>query len=91
MSTEDKIVSLNDFKENRKLVDSDGKPYTGYYSNYYEWVNDQQEYYEEYYKKQWTWGVGPMFGFNGEYHIAGGLSLFSDIKLRAFDKIFLEL
>ena len=50
MSTEDKIVSLNDFKEDRKFLDLDGKPYTGFYTNYYDRVNDQQGYFEEYYK-----------------------------------------
>ena len=47
MSTEDKIVSLNDFKEDRKFLDLDGKPYTGFYTNYYDRVNDQQGYIEE--------------------------------------------
>ena len=66
MSIEDKIVSLNDFKENRKLIDSDGEPYTGFYTNYYDWVNDQQEYYEEYYKDGKLNGLSTCWYENGQ-------------------------
>ena len=66
MGTEDKIVSLNDFKENRKLVASDGEPYTGFYTNYYDWVNDQQEYYEEYYKNGKLNGLSTWWYENGQ-------------------------
>ena len=66
MSTEDKIVSLNDFKENRKLVDSDGKPYTGFYTNYYDRVNDQQGYFEEYYKDGKLNGLSTWWYENGQ-------------------------
>ena len=66
MSIEDKIVSLNDFKENRKLVDSDGKPYTGFYTNYYDRVNDQQGYFEEYYKDGKLNGLSTWWYENGQ-------------------------
>lgn len=28
-----------------------------------------------------NWGAGPMFGFNGEYHLTHGISLFSDSNI----------
>jgi len=43
MCKKEKIISLNDFKENRKLVAPDGTPYTGVYTDYYDWENDQKE------------------------------------------------
>ena len=43
MHKKEKIISLNDFKENRKLVAPDGTPYTGVYTDYYDWENDQKE------------------------------------------------
>ena len=49
MRKKEKIISLNDFKENRKSIASDGTPYTGVYTDYYDWENDQKEH-EEYYK-----------------------------------------
>jgi len=66
MSTEDKIVSLNDFKENRKLLDSDGTPYTGFYTNYYDSLNDSSEYYEEYYKDGKLNGLSAWWYENGQ-------------------------
>jgi len=66
MSTEDKIVSLNDFKEDRKFLDLDGKPYTGFYTNYYDRVNDQQGYFEEYYKDGKLNGLSTCWYENGQ-------------------------
>jgi len=66
MSTEDKIVSLNDFKEDRKFLDLDGKPYTGFYTNYYDRVNDQQGYFEEYYKDGKLNGLSAWWYENGQ-------------------------
>ena len=66
MGTEDKIVSLNDFKENRKLVDSDGTLYTGFYTDYYDLVNDQQGYFEEYYKDGKLNGLSTFWYENGQ-------------------------
>ena len=66
MSTEDKIVSLNDFKEDRKFLDLDGKPYTGFYTNYYDRVNDQQGYFEEYYKDGKLNGLSTWWYENGQ-------------------------
>ena len=66
MSTEDKIVSLNDFKENRKLLDSDGTSYTGFYTDYYDRVNDQQGYFEEYYKDGKLNGLSTWWYENGQ-------------------------
>ena len=66
MSTEDKIVSLNDFKEDRKFLDLDGKPYTGFYTNYYDRVNDQQGYFEEYYKDGKLNGLSILWYENGQ-------------------------
>ena len=66
MSTEDKIVSLNDFKEDRKFLDLDGKPYTGFYTNYYDRVNDQQGYFEEYYKDGKLNGLSTWWHENGQ-------------------------
>ena len=65
MSTEDKIVSLNDFKEDRKFLDLDGKPYTGFYTNYYDRVNDLQGYFEEYYKDGKLNGLSTWWYENG--------------------------
>ena len=48
MRKKEKIISLNDFKENRKLVAPDGTPYAGVYTDYYDWENDQKEYEEQY-------------------------------------------
>ena len=69
MSTEDKIVSLNDFKEDRKFLDLDGKPYTGFYTNYYDRVNDQQGYIEEYYKDGKLNGLSTWWYENGQKEI----------------------
>ena len=66
MDTEDKIVSLNDFKENRKLVHSDGTLYTGFYTDYYDLVNDQQGYFEEYYKDGKLNGLSTWWYENGQ-------------------------
>ena len=66
MSTEDKIVSLNDFKEDRKFLDLDGKPYTGFYTNYYDRANDQQGYFEEYYKDGKLNGLSTWWHENGQ-------------------------
>jgi len=64
MSKKEKIISLNDFKENRKLVASDGTPYTGVYTDYYDWENDQKEY-EEYYKDGKENGLSTWWYENG--------------------------
>ena len=69
MNTEDKIVSLNDFKEDRKFLDLDGKPYTGFYTNYYDRVNDQQGYFEEYYKDGKLNGLSTWWYENGQKEI----------------------
>ena len=71
MSTEDKIVSLNDFKEDRKFLDLDGKPYTGFYTNYYDRVNDQQGYFEEYYKDGKLNGLSTWWHENGQKECEG--------------------
>ena len=71
MSTEDKIVSLNDFKEDRKFLDLDGKPYTGFYTNYYDRVNDQQGYFEEYYKDGKLNGLSTWWYENGQIECEG--------------------
>ena len=71
MSIEDKIVSLNDFKENRKLVDSDGTLYTGFYTDYYDLVNDQQGYFEEYYKDGKLNGLSTWWYENGQIECEG--------------------
>ena len=71
MSTEDKIVSLNDFKEDRKFLDLDGKPYTGFYTNYYDRVNDQQGYFEEYYKDGKLNGLSTYWYENGQIECEG--------------------
>ena len=44
MSKKEKIISLNDFKENRKLIDPDGNPFTGIYTDYYDYEYEQKEY-----------------------------------------------
>ena len=65
MRKKEKIISLNDFKENRKLVASDGTPYTGVYTDYYDWENDQKEY-EEYYKDGKENGLSTWWYENGQ-------------------------
>ncbi len=47
-------------------------------SNYYSTTLSTHGYIPTLVQSQDNWGVGPMFGFNGEYHITNGLSLFSD-------------
>jgi len=64
MSKKEKIISLNDFKENRKLVAPDGTPYTGVYTDYYDWENDQKER-EEYYKDGKENGLSTWWYENG--------------------------
>ena len=65
MRKKEKIISLNDFKENRKLVAPDGTPYTGVYTDYYDWENDQKEY-EEYYKDGKENGLSTWWYENGQ-------------------------
>ena len=48
MSKKGKIISLNDFKENRKLTDSDGNPFTGVCVDYYDYEDEQKEYETRY-------------------------------------------
>ena len=70
MRKKEKIISLNDFKENRKLVASDGTPYTGVYTDYYDWENDQKEY-EEYYKDGKENGLSTWWYENGQIECEG--------------------
>ncbi len=65
MRKKEKIISLNDFKENRKLVALDGTPYTGVYTDYYDWENDQKER-EEYYKDGKQNGLCTWWYENGQ-------------------------
>jgi len=65
MCKKEKIISLNDFKENRKLVAPDGTPYTGVYTDYYDWENDQKER-EEYYKDGKENGLSTWWYENGQ-------------------------
>ena len=48
MSKKEKIISLNDFKENRKLTDPDGNPFTGVCVDYYDYEDEQKEYETRY-------------------------------------------
>ena len=48
MSKKGKIISLNDFKENRKLTDPDGNPFTGVCVDYYEYEDEQKDYETRY-------------------------------------------
>ena len=48
MSKKGKIISLNDFKENRKLTDPDGNPFTGVCVDYYDYEDEQKEYETRY-------------------------------------------
>ena len=48
MSKKGKIISLNDFKENRKLTDPDGNPFTGVCVDYYGYEDEQKEYETRY-------------------------------------------
>jgi len=65
MRNKEKVISLNDFKENRKLVAPDGTPYTGVYTDYYDWENDQKER-EEYYKDGKENGLSTWWYENGQ-------------------------
>ena len=87
MSTEDKIVSLNDFKEDRKFLDLDGKPYTGFYTNYYDRVNDQQGYIEEYYKDGKLNGLSTWWYENGQKEIENH---YKDGKLNGLSILWYE-
>ena len=70
MSKKGKIISLNDFKENRKLVAPDGTPYTGVCADYYDWENDQKEC-EEYYKDGKENGLSTWWYENGQKECEG--------------------
>ena len=48
MSKKGKIIPLNDFKENRKLTDPDGNPFTGVCVDYYDYEDEQKEYETRY-------------------------------------------
>ena len=48
MSKKGKIISLNDFKEKRKLTDPDGNPFTGVCVDYYDYEDEQKEYETRY-------------------------------------------
>ena len=65
MIKREKIISLKEFKENRKLVAPDGTPYTGVYTDYYDWENDQKER-EEYYKDGKENGLCTWWYENGQ-------------------------
>ena len=65
MSKKGKIISLNDFKENRKEIGPDGNPITGVYTDYYDWENDQKEY-EGYYKDGKLNGLSTWWYENGQ-------------------------
>ncbi len=65
MIKREKIISLKEFKENRKLVAPDGTPYTGVYTDYYDWENDQKEW-EEYYKDGKENGLSTWWYENGQ-------------------------
>ena len=65
MSKKGKIISLNDFKENRKEIGPDGNPITGVCTDYYDWENDQKEY-EGYYKDGKLNGLSTWWYENGQ-------------------------
>ena len=65
MSKKEKIISLNEFKENRKLVAPDGTSYTGVYTDYYDWENYHKEH-EEYYKDGKENGLSTWWYENGQ-------------------------
>ena len=48
MSKKEKIISLNDFKENRKVIGPDGNPFTGICIDYYDYEDEQKEYETRY-------------------------------------------
>ncbi len=48
MSKKEKIISLNDFKENRKVIGPDGNPFTGICIDYYDYETEQKEYETRY-------------------------------------------
>ena len=70
MHKKEKIISLKKFKENRKLVAPDGTPYTGIYTEYYDWENDQKER-EEYYKDGKENGLSTWWYENGQIECEG--------------------
>ena len=70
MRNKEKVISLNDFKENRKLVALDGTPYTGVYTDYYDWENDRKER-EEYYKDGKENGLSTWWYENGQIECEG--------------------
>ena len=70
MIKREKIISLKKFKENRKLVASDGTPYTGVCADYYDWENDQKER-EEYYKDGKENGLCTWWCENGQIECEG--------------------
>ena len=65
MSKKGKIISLNDFKENRKLTDPDGNPFTGVCVDYYDYEDEQKEY-ETRYKDGKENGLCTWWNENGQ-------------------------
>ena len=70
MIKREKIISLKEFEENRKLVAPDGTQYTGVYTDYYDWENDQKER-EEYYKDGKLNGLSTWWHENGQIECEG--------------------
>ena len=70
MSKKGKIISLNDFKENRKLTDPDGNPFTGVCVDYYDYEDEQKEY-ETRYKDGKENGLCTWWYENGQIECEG--------------------
>jgi len=48
MSKEEKIISLNEFKDNKKVIGPDGNPFTGIFIDYYDYETEEKAYETRY-------------------------------------------
>lgn len=96
MNKKEKIISLNDFKENRKLIALDGTPFTGKHTFYFDYENDHKEF-EIFYKDGKENGLCTWWYENGqkelEYHYKDGkengvCTLWSENGLIEYQKFF---
>ena len=68
MRKKEKIISLNDFKENRKLIGADGNSFTGVCIDYYDYEDEQKEY-EVHYKDGKENGLCTWWYENGQIEL----------------------
>ena len=68
MSKEEKIISLNEFKDNKKVIGPDGNPFTGILIDYYDYETEEKAY-ETRYKDGKLHGLCTWWYDNGQKEI----------------------